>query len=54
MYIDPGSGAFIVQAVLGFLFAVIFYFKSYLLHPFLALFRKKTKNGGEAQDEPKD
>ena len=46
LYIDPGSGSYLVQAIVAAVLGVAFFFKNimlYLRHFFGRLFRKKPK-----------
>ncbi len=55
-YIDPGTGSYIIQVVLGLLFAGVFVLKSYW-QAFKALFTKapaQVTESTEKQNEAKD
>ncbi len=46
IYIDPGSGSFLVQAIIAGALGVAFFFKNivaYIRHFFSVLFRKKDE-----------
>jgi hypothetical protein len=46
LYIDPGSGSYLVQAIIAAVLGVAFFFKNiltYIRHWWYKLFRKKTK-----------
>ncbi len=46
LYIDPGSGSYLVQAIIAAVLGVAFFFKNiltYVKHWWYKLFRKKTK-----------
>jgi len=46
LYIDPGSGSYLVQAIIAAVLGVAFFFKNiltYIKHCWYKLFRKKTK-----------
>jgi len=46
IYIDPGSGSYLVQAIIAAVLGVAFFFKNiltYIRHWWYKLFRKKTK-----------
>jgi hypothetical protein len=46
LYIDPGSGSYLVQAIIAAVLGVAFFFKNiltYIKHWWYKLFRKKTK-----------
>lgn len=46
LYIDPGSGSFLVQAIVAAVLGVAFFFKNFSLmvkHFFFRLFKKKPK-----------
>jgi len=45
LYIDPGSGSYLVQAIIAAVLGVAFFFKNiltYIRHWWYKLFRKKT------------
>jgi hypothetical protein len=45
LYIDPGSGSYLVQAIIAAVLGVAFFFKNILIfikHWWYKLFRKKT------------
>jgi hypothetical protein len=46
IYIDPGSGSFLVQAIIAGALGIAFFFKNivaYIRHFFSVLFRKKDE-----------
>ncbi|MBD0279010.1 MAG: hypothetical protein ICV81_13780 [Flavisolibacter sp.] len=46
LYIDPGSGSFLVQAIVAAVLGVAFYFRNFFTHVktfFTGIFRKKQK-----------
>ena len=46
LYIDPGSGSYLVQAIIAAALGVAFFFKNiviYIRHWFYKLFKKKSK-----------
>jgi len=46
LYIDPGSGSYLVQAIVAAVLGVAFFFKNiaaYIRHWWYRLFKKKTK-----------
>ncbi len=46
LYIDPGSGSYLVQAVIAAVLGIAFFFKNIVLtvkHFFFRIFRKKSK-----------
>jgi hypothetical protein len=46
LYIDPGSGSYLVQAIIAAALGVAFFFKNiatYLRHWFYRLFKKKNQ-----------
>ena len=46
LYIDPGSGSYLVQAIIAAALGVAFFFKNivmYVKHIFYRLFRKNNK-----------
>lgn len=46
LYIDPGSGSYLVQAIIAAVLGIAFFFKNIMLtvkHFFFRIFRKKSK-----------
>jgi len=46
LYIDPGSGSYLVQAIVAAALGIAFFFKNiaaYIRHWWYRLFKKKTK-----------
>jgi len=47
LYIDPGSGSYLVQVIAAAVLGIVFFFKSlklYIVHFFRRLFGKKKKD----------
>ena len=47
LYIDPGSGSYLVQVLVAALLGIVFFFKNIMLairHFFYRMFRKKPKH----------
>lgn len=45
-YIDPGSGSYLVQAIIAAVLGIAFFFKNiatFIKHYFYRIFRKKSK-----------
>lgn len=46
LYIDPGSGSYLIQAIVAGVLGVVFFFKNislYVRHFFSRIFRRKPK-----------
>ncbi|MGE5518646.1 MAG: hypothetical protein ACM3VS_01885 [Candidatus Dadabacteria bacterium] len=46
LYIDPGSGSYLIQALVASVLGIAFFFKNivnYVKHTFYRLFRNKSK-----------
>ena len=46
LYIDPGSGSYLIQAIVAGVLGIVFFFKNialYVRHFFERIFRKKHK-----------
>ncbi|MGV3529533.1 MAG: hypothetical protein ACO1OO_11605 [Flavisolibacter sp.] len=46
LYIDPGSGSYLLQAIIAGVLGVVFFFKNiaaYVRHQFYRFFRSKSK-----------
>jgi hypothetical protein len=51
LYIDPGSGSYLIQAIIAGVLGFLFYFKN-LWHRIRSFFGKKTKKPDPDKDSP--
>ncbi len=54
LYIDPGSGSYLVQVIVAAALGIVFFFRNIKLYiqSFFSRFRKKPKDNNPPADEP--